>query len=145
MATATYCDWTDVRTQVAASLFVAVADLHPGWNEICPVATRDAAAELKRLLILKGYTPAQIAASDDAGTWNERLGAFFAFVRGTALAPYDLKAVEHLDCRKDILEAGALVIDDKAVGPAPNESEVGGITTGQISATEETQSRFGTF
>jgi hypothetical protein len=134
MATQTYATWEAVKEAVAAGLHVTAAQLDARWDSICARAAKDAAAEIKRVFILKGYTAAQVAASDDARTYNEMLGAFFAFTRGSALATYDLKSVEHLDCRKVMAEAGALVIGDVAVAPASSGSDVGGVAAGQNEA-----------
>lgn len=145
MATPTYVSWEAVHQRVADGLHVPAADLSAEWRSICAQATKDAAAEIKRVFVLKGYTPAQVATSDDAKVWNERLGAFFAFVRGTALASYDLKAVEHLDCTKEMTEAAALVIGDQAIGPAVGSSEVGGISAGATDAVGGAGCRFDRF
>ena len=135
MSTPTYVSYEAVLERVASGLHVSAANLPAAWTSICAQATKDAAAEIKRIFVLKGYTPQQLAASDDARVWNEMLGAFFAFVRGTALASYDLKAVEYLDCRKAMQEAAALVINDTAVAPSSN-GEIGGVSSGVLDAVD---------
>lgn len=130
MATPTYCAWEGVKERVSSGLHITAATLPAAWDSICAQATKDAAAEIKRIFVLKGFSAAQVASSDDSKVYNEMLGAFFAFVRGSALANYDLKAVEYLDCRKAMAEAGALVIDDVAVAPATG-GEIGGIQSGR--------------
>lgn len=142
MATPVYVSWEAVHQRVADGLMVPASALPAAWQSLCAQATKDAAAEIKRVLVLKGYTPAQVAASDDAKVWNERLGAFYAFVRGTALASYDLKSVEYLNCTKELLEAAALVIDNKAVAPDTASGEVGGIGTGSVAAVAEAEARY---
>lgn len=134
MATATYCAWEAVKERVSSGLHITAATLPAAWDSLCAQATKDAAAEIKRIFVLKGFTPGQVAASDDSKVYNEMLGAFFAFVRGSALASYDLKAVEYLDCRKTMAEAGALVIGDLAVSPTVGGSDVGGISSGVLTA-----------
>ena len=138
MATATYVNWQAVRLRVAGGLHTAVSNLPTRYDDIISEATRDAAADIKRIFVMKGYTVAQIAASDDIRVWNEMLGAFFSFVRLAGLTNYDLKAVEYLDCRKTMAEASAIIIDDVAI--APTGSDVGGVmygdnTSGSIART----------
>lgn len=132
---ANYCNWQAVKRRVAASLHVADTALAAQWDDVCSEATKDAAAEIKRVFVLKSYTPDMIAASDDARVWNEMLGAFFALTRGSTLASYDMKAVEYLDCRKEFKEAAALVINGVAVAP-PTSGDVGGIGYGRIAAAD---------
>lgn len=92
--------------------------------------------------MLKGYTTDQLAASEDIRVWTEMLGAFFAFVRLTALANVDLKSVEHLDCRKEMQDATALVIDGVAVAPATGASDIGGIQYGRVSIVDTEARKF---
>lgn len=135
--TPTYTNWEAVKATVASALHLPAAEMDPTWDTGIARATQDAAAEIKRVLVLKGYTPAQIAASDDARAYNDRLGAFFALTRGAVLTTYDLKAVEWLDCRKELQEAAALVINDVAVGPPASGSEIGGVAFGTLGAVAE--------
>lgn len=137
MATPVYCNWQAVRKRVAAGLHTAESKLPAQYDDIFPEATKDACAEIKRIFVIKGYTPAQLAASDDVRTWAEMLGAFFSFVRIAGLTNFDLKAVEYLDCRKQMTEAAALVVGDAAIAPTPGGSAVGGISAGQMSGVEE--------
>lgn len=137
MSTPTYCSWEAVKERVSSGLHITAATLPAAWDSLCAQATKDAAAEIKRIFVLKGFTPTQVAASDDARVYNEMLGAFFAFVRGSALAGYDLKAVEYLDCRKAMAESGALVIGDSAVSPTVGGSDVGGISSGTLDVVDE--------
>lgn len=145
MATTTYTTDAAIKARVAAGLQVDVASLPANWDVIIAQSNTDASAEIKRVFILKGYTPGQVASADDVVGWATRLGAFFAFVNGTSLAQYDLKGVEHLDCRKEFMEASALIIDDAAVGPPSGNSEVGGIQSGSVSAVADEERRFRRF
>jgi hypothetical protein len=142
MATATYCDWQACKIRLAASLLVPVANLPQQYNDAISQACRDAAAEIKRTFIVKGYTAQQVAMSDDARVYNEQLGAYFSAVRLCGQAGWDLRAFESLDCREAMGKAGALVIDDEAVAPALNGSPVGGVDAGQIGAACQAEADF---
>jgi hypothetical protein len=145
MATTAFCSWEAARERVASQLHVPADQLAAEWATLCSRGVRDATAELKRVFIGKGYQVADLIASDDIRIWCERLAAFFALCNGVALANYDLKAVEHLDCRKEFAEAGVLIVGDTALAPQPGESEVGGIGHGTTDAVAEAEKRFGRF
>lgn len=134
MATPNFCSWESIRVRVAARLRVPASQLPADWDIICSDAARQAAAELRRLFIQKSYSVERLAEWDDLLTYSQQLGVYFAFVDGTALCDYDLKSVEHLDCRKEIAAAASLIIGGKAVAPQPGESEVGGVSSGTLDA-----------
>ena len=133
MSTPNFCSWESVREQVASNLHVAAADLPAAWDNICAHAARRAAAELRSIFVLKGYTPDQLAAWDDGFTYSQQLGTYFALTAGAALASYDTKTVEWMDCRKDLRETGALIIGGAVVAPSAN-GEVGGVHSGSVDA-----------
>lgn len=134
MATPTYCDWESVKLRLAASLLVPAANLPTQYDDAIAQACRDAASEIKRIFIIKSYTPDQLAQSDDCRVWNEMLGCYFAAMRLCGQAGWDLKAFEALDCRKQMTETSALVIGDVAIAPADNASQVGGVASGMLTA-----------
>ena len=136
MATTPYCSWEAVKLRCAAALHKAAADLPAQFDDIFSQATKDAAAEIKRIFVLKGYTPAQVASADDVRVWNEQLAAFYALERLAPSGGIDPKTVEYLDCRKEMKEAAALVIGDAAVGPAADATDVGGVAHGRLTAAE---------
>lgn len=143
MDTPTYCDWMACRLRVASGLHVDPDALPAHYDPVIAQACRDAAAEIKRTFVVKGYSPATLAASDDARVYNEQLGAFFALVRLASLANYDLKAVEYLDCRKQMQEAAALVVDGAAV--AGGDTDVGGVAHGTLAGLHHTEHHFRRF
>lgn len=73
--------------------------------------------------------------------WRFRRGLCLA--RGSALANFDLKAVEWLDPRKMLQEAGAVLIDGEPV--APGGDVIGGIGHGTLDAVADARCRFGRF
>lgn len=140
MSIIAFCQWEAVRERVASGLHLTAATLAAEWDALCSQGTKDAASELRRIFILKGYAPSLLSQWDDRAVYNEMLGAFFAFVRGTALATYDLKSVEYLDIRKELKEAAALVIGGEAV--APGNTDIGGINYGTIDAVDDAKCRY---
>lgn len=136
MPTPNFCAWEAIRDQVAATLHVAPASLPSEWNAICSHAARRAAAELRSIFILKGYTPAQLSQWSDGFTYSQQLGTWFAITAGSSLCGYDTKNIEWMDCRKELREAAALIIGEEAVAPS-GSSDVGGISSGVIDAIAE--------
>lgn len=131
-----------VRQRVAECLHIAPADLAPEFDGLCAAGARDATSELRRILITKSYTVAQVYAWDDREYYASRLAAYFALVRSSALATYDMKAVELLDPRKELTEAAAIIIGDVAVAP-PSGGEVGGVSAGTLDYYAEVKEEFG--
>ena len=134
------CHHQAVLQRVADSLHVAVGDLPVQWTSITAQATKDAAADLTTILALKGYSGAQIHSADQFAVWQERLAAYFSLARGSALASYDLKAVEWLDPRKMLQEASAILINGEPV--APGGEVIGGLAHGTLSAIETEGCRY---
>lgn len=131
-----------VRQRVAECLHVPVGELPEEFAGLCATGARDATSELRRVLVLKGYSVAQVYSWDDREYYAGRLAAYFALIRSSALSNYDLKAVELLDCRKELTEAAAIIIGDVAVAP-PVGGEVGGISSGTLDAVDEVKGEFG--
>jgi hypothetical protein len=141
--TPNFCSWQAVREQVASNLHVTPDQLPAEWDNICSHSARRAAADLRSILILKGYTPDQVAGWDDAYTYSLQLATWMALGAGSALASYDAKLIEWMDCRKELREAAALIIGGAVVGPTP--TEVGGVGHGVADAVGEARARFDTF
>lgn len=145
MPTPNFCAWEAVRDQVAASLHVPAAQLPAQWDAICAHAARRAAAELRSIFVLKGYSPDQLAAWDDAYTYSHQLGTYFALTAGAALASYDTKTIEWMDVRKELREAAALIVGGAAVAPAAGATDVGGLGYGTVDAVTAAGDRFDGF
>lgn len=138
MATPNFCSWEAIKDQVAATLHVGGApNLPTEWDAICSHAARRAAAELRSLFILKGYSPDQLASWDDAFTYSQMLGTYFAITAGSSLSDYPTKGIDWMDVRKELREAAALIVGGSAVGPAAG-GEVGGVGSGTVSAVIDT-------
>lgn len=132
--TPNFCGWEAVKAQVGSCLQVSAASLPDAWDNVCSHSARRAAAELRGIFILKGYAADRMPSWDDCYTYSLQLATYFALTSGTALANYDVKNIEWMDIRKELREAGALIIDGVAVAPEPGESAVGGISSGQVAA-----------
>lgn len=141
MPTEPFVNWESTKLRVANSLHKPAAELSPEWDSLCSQATKDACVEIKRIFVLKGFTVAQLVASSDTRVWAERLAAFWAMVRGTALASYSLDSVKYLDCREELENAGAIIIGDVAV--TPGGTDIGGISHGRVTAADCDAERFG--
>jgi hypothetical protein len=138
-----YCSYQVVVYRVSTSLgFLDSANLDPRWVPICAHAIKDASAELRRIFANKGYPVSEIGSWDDCPNYCERLGAYFAFVAGTSLGGYDLKSMEYLDCRKELIEGGNLIIGGVATAPSAFQSQVGGVSYGVLRAIREDARRF---
>lgn len=135
MPTPNFCAWDSVKEQVASNLHCLATQLPSEWDNICSHSARRAAAELRSILILKGYTPAQVAAWSDSYTYSLQLATFFALCSGSALCDLSTKTIEWMDCRKEMREAQALIIGEQAV--APSLGEIGGVSSGTLSAVDE--------
>jgi hypothetical protein len=133
MSTPNFCAWESVREQVASNLRLTAAQLDPAWDNICSHSARRAAAELRSILVIKGYTPAEVAAWDDAFTYSQLLATYFALCSGSALTGFDTKTIEWMDCRPELRQAVALIIGGEAVAPS-GDSDVGGIAHGRLAA-----------
>lgn len=140
MPTPNFCAWEAVRVQVANNLHVLPADLPAAWDNICSHSARRAAAELRSILILKGYTPAQVALWSDGYTYSLQLATYFALTSGSALCNYDGKLIEWMDCRKEMREAQAIIIGEDAVAPAGEV--LGGLASGDVAAVATAGDRF---
>jgi hypothetical protein len=137
-----YCQPQAVLQRVADALHVAVADLPAQWQSLAAQSTKDAAADLVTILALKGYSGAVAVSADQFAVWQERLAAYFCLGRGSALASFDLKAVEWLDPRKMLTEAGVILVDGVPTAPAVGESDIGGVGFGRVTATTDAGCRF---
>lgn len=113
-----FCEPTAVERRCAQMLHKEPADLPAEWTHLAAQATADAHGDLIQILVGKGYAYAQIALWDDGPAYCERLAAYFAMVRGAALAAYDLKAVEALDPRKMLSDAAYITVGGEPVSPA---------------------------
>jgi hypothetical protein len=129
MSPTTFNHWQQVRQRVAECLSVAVADLPNQFVGLCSRGFKDAAAELRRIFVLKGYPAAWVEVWDDRQTYTEMLGAFYAITRNTVLSGYNRDGLRDLDIRKELKESAALVIGGLATAP-PGNGEVGTIMYG---------------
>lgn len=128
-------NWEAVKQRVMESLHVTTIDSQ--WDGLCSASAKDAAVEIRRIFIMKGYAASRLVTWDDYEWYATRLATWFAITRGVVLGGYDLKALEWLDPRKELTEASALIIDGVATAPAINESDVGGIATGTITGVSD--------
>lgn len=130
MSPTAFNHWQQVRQRVAECMSVAVADLPSQFNGLCSRGFKDAAAELRRIFVLKGYPASMLGQWDDRQAYTEMLGAFYAITRNTVLASYNRDGLRDLDIRKELKEAGALIIGGKATAP-PVNGEIGTIIHGE--------------
>jgi hypothetical protein len=131
-----YSHWQQVKRRVAESLHQDPKDLPSQFDGLCSRGWKDARGELRRIVILKGYSLDQYRAWDDRQVYEEMLGAFYALSRAAGLGNYPREHVESLDPRKELKEATALVISGAAVAPSAN-GEVGTIMYGQVTAHDD--------
>ena len=136
MSPTTFNHWQQVRQRVAECLSVAVGDLPVQFNGLCSRGLKDAAAELRRIFVLKGYPAAWLQTWDDRQVYTEMLGAFYAITRNTVLSGYNRDGLRDLDIRKELKDAAALVIGGTATAP-PANGQVGSIIFGQNSYADE--------
>lgn len=134
-----YVDWEIVQQRVAETLATSVSRLDARFAGICSQAAKDATSEIRRIFILKGYSVANIELWDDREYYTGRLATFFALGRAATFMALDLKAIEWLDPRKELTEAGALILDGAATAPASGESDLGGVGSGTIDAVTEVE------
>lgn len=141
MSTPNYASWESVKDQVAATLRAGgAANLPTDWDAICAHAARRATATLRTIFIPKGYTPDQLAASEDIFTYAQQLATYYALTAGTSLCSIDARTIEWMNCEKELRENGALIISD--AGAAPGPSDIGGIHSGTVSAVATEEARF---
>ena len=130
---------SDVQTAVVAVLTkAAVADVQipSGLAEIITEANAAAQADLTRILVLKGYTPLQIANWDDAFQYGLDQAKFWGLVNCGGLGEYPDKFVKALDRREELTRAPAILIGGVPVAPPVGGSDVGGISSGRLDAVE---------
>ncbi len=123
-----------VKADVAAQLQVTAATLPAAWDTIVATSVEDAYNELITLLIMKGYSATVALSASQFEVWQRRLATYFALGRGASYASFDVKTVEWLDPREKLEAASAIVVDGVATAPEVGESDVGGISSGQMDA-----------
>jgi hypothetical protein len=97
------------------------------YAEIVSVANREAAADIHRILLAKGYTSAQVAQFDDLGRFQLRMALYWSLVNAGLLdraKPYD--------CRAELEALPALMINGVAVAAGP--SSIAGTSYGRLKA-----------
>ncbi len=123
-----------VKEQVASSLQIPVASLPAAWDPLITQSVARAYTDLLTILILKSYSAAVAVSADQFADWQTDLAAYYALGRGSSLASFDMKTVEWLDPREKLEAASAIVVDGVAKAPEVGESDVGGISSGQMDA-----------
>lgn len=126
----------NLKQLVANALKKDVADLEAYWDDFVSRANAAAVADINSILRGKGYSAAQIDSWDNRVTYNEDIALYHALVKGASLSDYDQQAVDRLDRRKMLDEAGAILINGEAVAPADTGTGTGGAAGGLIDDTD---------
>jgi hypothetical protein len=105
--------------------------LDPKFLEDAELACRMATSELRGILAIKGYTPAQVEAWDEKTTYSERQAIFCASTLISGLADYDKENAKTMDCREFLAMTPAILIDGVAVAPSA-DNPIGGVGYGTL-------------
>lgn len=116
---------------VAANTQAADADLPAHWDAIVPVANRRAYATLRRVVLGRGFTPAEFASwgsgeDSDGYDWNLRFGVVYAFLE--ASKGDEDRGAAYREELKELLEelAGTpVVIDGELVNATGENTQIG--------------------
>lgn len=128
----------EVQTAVVGVLTKGVSGdpglvLPSGLAGIVSDSNRAAQADLTRILALKGYSPAQIAAWDDRYAYGIDQATFWALMRSGGMANFEDKFAKMLDRREELQSAAAILIGGIPVAP-PAGGDIGGISSGTLDA-----------
>lgn len=95
-ATAFLADLADTLQAVGSSSLAAQ------WTGIAAAAQARAYNTILAALAMRGYTLAQILASDQGLDWERSLGLYLALVRGAGLANVNKQLLDSFDVREDL-------------------------------------------
>lgn len=133
-----YTNSADVFTSVAAHLnrdpaeFAAVAGVR--WTPLCEAGANNANAYIHRVLLAKGYTPANLAADPTIPPLARQLAVFYTLFSGAQTNEYGTEA---------IVKLGELAMDQLKSFPPVDEqaqqdpSGQGAIAGGTLSALDD--------
>lgn len=115
----------DVKEQVAAELSLADATaLEAKFDTICPWAATKASGVIRRTLVARGYTVAQVEAWDDLDEFAVQLSVYWSMARGLNNGANDVW-VEKLKAAEEELENVPILIDGEVADPEGEDSRVG--------------------
>lgn len=103
--------------------------LAASYAEICSEANRLAIADINRILVTKGYSPAVIAVWDDLGRYNLDQAIFWALTRAGGLSGLSDSFVKNFDRRKELETMTAIIVG--GVPQPAGGTQVGGISSGR--------------
>jgi hypothetical protein len=119
----------DVKALVASNQHKLPADLEDFWDPLVARATTTARGDIRRVLLERGYSEAQIESCDDLPDLHGSQATFWALKYFLATQPYDVNtrpALDDLDRRAELAEmpltAGGLLL---APADAATQSPVG--------------------
>ncbi len=110
---------TDDQTldDIASALQTDTADLPNWWSGTNTSAHTWAYNQILGVLGARGYTLAQILASDQAPTWERRLTKWANIVEGGIAASFEPRTLAMMDCRPEMKET-CLTASGVFVNPA---------------------------
>jgi hypothetical protein len=102
---------------VQAVLAVEALDPATPWTAIAHYANVAAYGQIRRALMLRGLSQAQVDSWDDGAEYQLDLGLFWALTKGGCTKDYDQKFIQALD-RRDELKTAYLTTGGAPVVPA---------------------------
>jgi hypothetical protein len=99
-------------------------------------AANIACSQIRSIMKLRGWVPAQIETWSDRVYYATELAGFFCAVRSAGLASYDMTAAREMDVRVYLRESPELSVDGEPVAPSI-DATVGGAATGTLTAVTE--------
>ena len=114
-----------VKDQVAAELsLVDRFALEAKYDTICPWAATKATGTIRRKLVARGYTVAQVEAWDDLDEFAVQLSLYWSMARGMNQGANDVW-VEKLKEAEEDLDTVTILIDGEEADPDGGGSTVG--------------------
>lgn len=111
-----YLSDAELLTAVTACLKKAEMEVDSPWQDIVARANRKAKGQIKRSLVARGYSVAQVEDWEDLQEFNENLGLYWALTLGGVAADFDDKFIKSLD-RAEELARVMVLIDSELAAP----------------------------
>ena len=100
---------SDLLQRVADALHVAVGSLITAYTRQATTAINNAYSDIRRRMVEKGYSDAQLDAWDDNARFNSDLALFWLLKEAAGLGGYDQEQVQAFDHRKELASPGFVI------------------------------------
>jgi len=131
---------SQLKTSIAAYVLKGESgDLITAWTEIATDALDMAYAEIRSILVNRGYTTTQVDAWDDLDAFWKRQAVYLAMAAGAGLHNYDDRFIEKLKPDLKFLETAQISINGEQATP-DDESE-GMVLRGDLDTEEDTYTK----